>query len=655
MIASAVLLSLTAVLANPGSDLEALRVTGESAPEEVARIVEEGVASQNKTAAPRSAARRSADAFVAAEWHRAAARLVPEAGYQEEALNRFRAMRLDFPGQPTSWLGYVGEARVYRQAGQLDRALDVLAAVTDSGALVPEAIRRLAELDRLEIELLRDPAEALTQAEALGDTAAWIEARALAALGRNEDSAQAARRPAAVASAPGYDRLKLLAASDHATDAEWTAWAELLASLGISDRALAALDIRAPVATRGLHAQLLYDAGRRVAAADRWEQALAAAPDDDAARWSAAVSLTQAAGDDATLIPRAKEALLGVAERRSIGPDQRRAALRWWAVWSTPAEVAERLGEDESLIVDDAELRYRLLAARLHEGTAPEDVTEQLIAIEQDAADSDALRAAAVLTRAQQGAADPRAALAVLDEHRVLLEAQTHTASTAAQLRIQLWVAAGLIEPALDAVLASPPGVYAPDVLIELAEALVEREAGRPGDQGFTEAGRSRITRLVFEALVQRPGDSALTRRGAGLLMDAEAWSDAARLLDGADAPAARLLRARALLQMNQTEEAWAALEALDTPEASVLRAVWLIAEEKFADAIAEARAARSASRAGSDTWWRATCELVAAQTRSGQTAAAADVLRVAEVLHPVGERRDLRRRVESLRKEISP
>ncbi|MEM7627735.1 MAG: hypothetical protein AAF333_19240 [Planctomycetota bacterium] len=644
-----------AVLANPAADLEMLRVTGGATPQVVAQILEQGVASLREAGeAQRTDAQRCADAFVAGEWHRAAARLVPDAGYTEEALQRFRAMRLDYPGQATSWLGYVGEARVYRQTGQLDEAAAVLEVVIDPQAAVPEAIRRVAELDRLEIELRRDPAAALVEAESHGKAAAWIEARALAALGRHEAAADAARRPAAVASAPAYDRLKLLADSGHATEAEWSAWVELLFALEMADAALDTLDTRTPKAFRGLHAQLLYDAGRRVEAADRWEQVLADTPDDDPARWFLAVSLTQAVADDPTLIPRAKAALRGAAGRESMDTARRLDALRWWAGWSTPEEVSEILAEYRALIAEDAGLRYRYLSARLALRLPPADAVEQLLAIERDAADNEALRAAAVLTRAQHGSGEPRKALSVLDEHRALLAAQPHTAAAAGRLRVRLWVAAGLLEPALDAVLASPAG-YDPGVLLTLAAALVEREAGRAVDEPFPEVGRSRVTRLVNLALVQRPDDDSLTLRGAQLMMDAEAWSDAARVLHGVSPPVARLSRARALLQMGRTDEAWAALDDIDTPEASVLRAGWLIEDDQLEPAIAEARAARAASRPGSDTWWQATCELVAAQARSGQTAAAADVLRVAEVLHPLGERRDLRRRVESLRKEITP
>lgn len=644
------------VLANPGADLERLRVSGHATPERVAAVIQEGLASQVDGGAvdTRSEAQRCADAFVAGEWCRVAARLVPEADYGEQALGRFRAMRLDFPKQPTSWLGYVGEARVYRQRGDLEKAAELLNTVVNPEAPVPAAVRDVAHLDRLEIDLLRDPAVALARSEERGEEAAWVRARALSALGRDADAAAAAREPGAVSRAPAYDRLQLLAESGHANDAEWSAWVELLVGLNLNAQALTALDARTPTADRGRYATLLYHAGRRAEAADQWEAVLADAPADRAAQWYAAVSLTQAAAEQPGLIPRAQSALLRVAENQATEATRRRDALRWWTQWAEPAEKAEVLIGYRDLIAEDIGLRYRLLAAQLELEEPPGDTVAELLMIERGATGDDGLRAAAVLTRTQQMRDNPRAALAVLEEHGELLAAHPHTAEPARRLRVRLWIKAGVLDPALDAVSASPEA-HEPTALLELAEALVQREAGRGPGETFSDTGRARVTRLVSTAVAKRPDDDVLTLRGTRLLMAAEAWSDVSGLLRGVETPEGRLLQARALLRQDRVDEAWAALEGLDTPAVSVLRSGWLLDQGRAEDAITPARTARAASEPGSDLWWEATCALVAAQLRSGRAAAASDVLRVAEVLHPVGTRAALRRRVETLREELSP
>ena len=646
---------LSGVLASPLAELEALRCAERASLQEVAGIVERGLASQ-AGGADRSEAQRCADAFREAEWHRVAASLVDGAAgtaYSDEAVRRFSALRLDFPRQPASWLGYIGEARVYRQSARLDEAWAVLAAVIDAETAAPAAVRTMAQTERLEVELLRDPAAALAGAQALGKPAGWVEARSLLALGRTEAAAAAARRPEIAAQCSVFDRLRLLADSGHATDAEWARWAELWAGAGRNDRALDLLGTREPAAARGLHARLLYEAGRWSEAADRWGAELAAASDNDEVRWRLAVCLARGAADEPDLIPRARAGLLALADRDTMSAERRLDALRWWAPFATPEQVAKVLGDRRALLGDDPDLRYRLLSAELAQGAAGPEVLRELAAIESLAADDPALRAAAVLTYAGQIAGDPGEALAMLTTHRDLLTGQSHTAARAEQLRVRLWVEAGLLEPALDAALDRPGGDE-PEVLLLLARALVQRGEGREAGEPFPPALRTQLVRLVNQALTQRPDDESLILSGARVLVASEAWSDAAGMLRTLSSEPARLLRAQALLEMGRREDAWEAAEGMQTPEALALRARWLFAEGQADAAITEARAARAASRAGVATWWEATCVLVGALHHSGQARAAADVLRVAEVLHPVDTRSTLRRRIETLRNEVT-
>ena len=625
----AITLLMAGVLAGPGAELERLRLSHDASSARVAQVLEQALAVPAN--AERSDAERCRDAFAAGEWLRAAARLVPDAGYEAEALRRFRALRLDHPDQPGSWLGYIGEARVHRDAGRFAEAQSVLDAVLNAGDTVAPPVRRLAEREGLEVLLRTDPAAAVERARA--EDAPWIRARALAALGRPAAAVEAAGLAKSVQAAPTYDRLALIAQHGELTDAERGAWAGLLVGLARPTEALAVLDAHVPPGSRRLYAGLLYDARRPGDAAAVWD-ALARDDPDDARAVGAAAALAE------HLPAAAGIAALRRAVESGLDDDRRTAALRGWVSRLEPAAVGAVLRGHPDLVEADPWLRYQRVVAG--SASPPADLEELSWIVEH--AQDPALVTAAVLLRAERLRAAPRDALAWLEANW----AAVADVSAAQRLRVQLWTDAGITDPAVDAVLADPAGHDAA-TLLRLAHVLADRYAAAADP-----AVRTRVVRLAAEAVRRAPGEGDATLAAGKALLRVEAWSDAARMLEGLDMAAARLGLARALLALGRDDEAHRQLDGLKVPEADALRASWALAGGDAAVALTSARAARSSAPPGGNAWWDATCTFVEAQIALGHVPAAAEVLRVSNVLYPAAQRSaTLRRRVVRLQDEL--
>ena len=637
LLLAAALASLAAwpASADPAAELRRLDRSGGATPAAVAAALDEGLAGLEDAPAGRPPAERAAEAYAAAEWFRLAAGLDPDAGHAEEALQRFRALRLDFRSEPTGWLGYLGEARVLRETGRPGEAMEVLATLRNAGG-VPDAVRALAEREALEVTLATDPEAAYERASAAGES--WVAARAAAALDKPGDAAAAARR--AEGDAPEFERLALLHATGEATAAERAARARQLVGVGRTEEALTLLDAE-PEADPALRARLLTEAGRWAEAAAAWEAA-----GGEEAPWLAAVCRVKAEAAGGGGDPAATRAALDAALASGLPDDRRGLALTWWADRSEPAAVAQRLAEEPGLVAADPGLRYRLLAARLATEDVPPDAAETLAEVRDAAGEGlGSLAAAAALTRARLlGADDARAGLNALDADAALLAAEPATAEAAARLRVDLGVAAGLVDAASEAVAANPDAA-SPAATITLAEALAER-----GDA----AG---AVRLAASAVAREPGDDALAERAAAVAASVDAWADAARLADAVDTPGAQALRARALLELGRKGEAEELVDGLTGPEAARIRAAFALRGGRPAEAAGEARAARAAAAPGDPGWWEATLLLAEALRSGGDAAGVADLLRVAAVLHPPPDRGTLRARVDAARSapEASP
>lgn len=635
------LLLMCVVSANPYADLDVMRRSGRADPQRVAEVLGAGLAELKGGSRPQ----QCMDTFLAGELFRKADALAPGLGYDEEALARFRTMRVEYLDLAAGQLGYIGEARVLRQKGEPSEAIKVLASLLDARG--DAKMRRLALLEALEAKLLIDPKEALTDAGEVGEAGDWARARAYAATGDTQAALDYARSAASVAAAPAFDRLELIASLDGLTDEERAAWAQALASVGRFEQALAMLDEKAPAGSASLHATLLQQAGRLEEAADAWRVAIDAGAGPKA-KYSYADCLEaladQSQDDQASGY---RDRAVGVY-RELVESDAdetlRLDALRRWFYLSGPDAARDLIETQVALIDNDPYLRFA--RARVLKDTMPlgELITE--LKTVSESAQDDALRASAVLMWAQCEQ-DRRAALAILTEHWDLLSIQPATADVAQRYRVELWLGLGMIDLAATQMLADPAAQPA-EALLLIASALADRhEDGVQGD------AQQHVLRLAGAAITKAPDDEGVALSAAQLMLRVGAKADAVRVLSSLNAPGAAPVLARALRESGRTDEALARLDGIDTPDAALERGLCLIELGKPESALDEARRARSGTAAGSDGWWRATLLLARAHQAMNDPAAAADVLRVSEALYPAAGRTWLRNEIQTLKKEL--
>lgn len=620
--------------ANPSADLERMALSGEAEPDRVAQTLEAGLAELDGQSRPQLCM----DAFLAGELYRKAAAVVPDGGYQQQALEAFRAMRVDYMDLPAGALGYIGESRVHLQAGDAEQALAALAPLLDSPGVTK--IKRLAEIESLEALLLIEPGRAVSQARQLGEPAHWFLARALARQGDHEEALELARSETVVATAPSYHRLKLIADLDALNDVERSAWAEALVRVGLQEEALAVLREHAPVDSASLYAGLLQDAGDMQAAAEQWRVAIqnGAGPTAQLAR---AACLASIAEDDPSQKPAALKAYHALIES-DADDGTRREALRRWIHLNGSEQYGEMLAAHQDLVGLDPYLRYARVVY-LRDTDDPESLIPELKNIASDTEDP-ALRASAVLMQAQIDP-DPRAALAVLDTSWDDLLAQPTLADAARARRVGLWVELGMIDRAVDQVLGDSSA--RPTELLMVAEALADRYA-----DGIAGNNQARVLLLTNAALDAAPNDESTALAAARLLLRVDAKSDAVRLLSSLSLAEAKPVLADALRHLGKPQDALDVLEGLQTPEAALHRGHCLLALNQPEGALIEIRQARNASAAGSDFWWDATLALAAVQIQMGDRLAAEEVLRVAEALYPVNARPELHAKLQTIKKE---
>lgn len=362
-------------------------------------------------------------ALARGELHLAAAAALPE-GHAEraanlrDALEAFRTLRVDYHDLALGLMGYVGEARAQRLAGDARAAASALEPVrrvaTDLKNPAVALLRRVVMLENLEAALAADPASAAAQVETarrgpeFAGRADWLPrldylaARALAAQAAKApaDGPDAARRGDLAGRAadllrsdgvrgvaPPYDRLALLVQLDALADGrllareELLAWADVLAAAGRPDATAFYDRARAgsggPLAAKDLvsYVALSIKEGRLLAAADACDRLLAALPPADPQRvqaleWRAGALLrllgeTAPAARPAPLVERTLAAFQAVAE--SPAPDAvRRDALRQYAALKGeregPAGAVPLLAAHRTLVEGDAWLLYALAA-----------------------------------------------------------------------------------------------------------------------------------------------------------------------------------------------------------------------------------------------------------------------------------------------------
>ena len=328
----------------------------------------------------------------------------------KSALGVFAELRVEYREFTLARMGYIGEARVRRLAGDLraaDKALEHLPARPARRATTDDAeLARIARLERLENLLAADPQAAIRETlkwrdgRVLADKPQWrarldwLLARAGAARaedadnGRIDETAKLLRNPAVAEVVPAHDRLAVLAKLDELsggrlmTVEELFEWADLLGSVdhpkaaAVYARAKAG-SVAYPSAARMLrYARSLWRARKLLPAADACDELLEKIDANHARRGialqlRAACLLRAYTQKDAASRPgklklklklelesteRVLAALWEVVESR-LGSDVRTDALRQWAaieVRATPlAVVAERIARHQTLVDDD--------------------------------------------------------------------------------------------------------------------------------------------------------------------------------------------------------------------------------------------------------------------------------------------------------------
>jgi hypothetical protein len=635
LIAAACLLILS-VVASPGTDLERLTLSGGVEPARVTQILEAGLSELSGQTRPQ----RCMDAFLAGELYRRAAAADPGKNYHELALERFRSMRVDFMDLPTGALGYIGEARVHLQQGEPAESLAVLEPLLNLRG--ESKLKRLAQLESLEALLMIDPQRALAESREIGPAAHWCVARAYAKSGNRDKALELARSGPVTASAPSFDRLMLIAELDALNDTERTALAQILASLGLADKALALLDESAPEQAAQLYAAQLQRAGRIEESAEQWKRAVDGGAGPGAAL-GYAICLESLPADDPRQTGLALEVYRSVIESDADNA-LRRDALKRWVHLTGPDGSLEVLDAHPGLVLSDPYLRYtRALAARsIADG---DELAAELDAV-IDVADTPDIRAAAVLLRAEVES-DPRHALAILVKHWDGLTYMPETAEPARRMRVRLWIDLGMVDHAAGTMLQDPD-TQSSQTLLMIGSALADRfEDGVGGDTP------KQVLQLAGAAITAEPDNETAALGAARLMMRVGARSDAVRVLRTLGSDESKQALAESLRAMGHPQEGVDVLPGVDTAGAALVRGRCLMDLGRTDEALAEVRAARQGLRAGSDDWWGTTLTLARVQLELKDRAAATDILRVAEVLYPVAGRVDLRTKLDALKKEL--
>lgn len=342
------------------------------------------------------------------------------ADFLKKAVAAYRSLRVDFHDIAPGLMGYVGEARAQRLAGDAKAARDALKTLfqipEDPGNALAADLRRVALLEDLEALLVANPEEVTAKAQELRrakeykDRPGWqarldyvvaqahvaqaerLRAGASAAARKKELIEKAAgllRRDAVIQIAPQHDRLALLRKLETLSSGpllrrdELLAWADLLAAAG-RDEAVAFYN-RAkgssdePLAARQLLAYitLAMKQQRYRETADACDRLLELLTADDAkrppvlgCRAAALLKVLEAADAGrrpAGLDDRTLGALRAVVGSASPDPLRRDALKQWVAIESRRSGLTnclKMLTDYNDLARGDAYLLYCGAAAR---------------------------------------------------------------------------------------------------------------------------------------------------------------------------------------------------------------------------------------------------------------------------------------------------
>jgi len=378
------------------------------------------------------------------------------AEYLKRAVDTYRSLRVDFHDIAPGLMGYIGEARAQRLAGNAQAARGALKTVFQipddpRNALIAD-LRRVALLEDLEALLVVDPEQVAAAARQLGgekefrDRPDWkarldyVVARACAAQAERIDAGTGAadrkkdliekaagllRRKDVAGIAPPYERLAMLRTLEVLSGGpllqrdELLAWADLLAAAGRAgavafyNRARKTSD--EPLLARQLLAYIALAMNQQQYAetADACDRLLLLLGPDDAKRPSvlerragALLKVLAATKEPrpAGLVDRTLAALQAVVPGPSSASVRRDALKQWVAIQSKRSGLAtclRTLSEHSDLAKGDAYLLYSYAAARWQVLAADVEAG----AVERVAAEGRAREILAGLASATQAAA----------------------------------------------------------------------------------------------------------------------------------------------------------------------------------------------------------------------------------------------------------
>lgn len=672
---------------------------------------------------PEARDERARLAFLRGELYRRAARAGGDeaaGAWRDEAAEAFRRMRVTFSDRRAGLLGYVGQARVERERGRLDEAaaaLGPLLRMYDNPARGPgPELYRVARLEELEQELLRDPKRAVAAAEAarrsrdFADAPAvaasldWVWARALAASAGDdraklEAAAAALRERAVIDAASAFERLAAIAAVDARAGGgillpdERLAHATLLASAGFGAKAItmteplfgdAGLAPEQRVAVAGIAAR----SGDPALAVEQYGAALRDLTPGDSrlAALRGRAAALQAVGRTGAATPGDAEVRRALDELVAEEPDPRRkaAALRWRlnlvpdddaaGVVSLLGAHPDATGADPhlDLALQTAAWRVALGAADPQQAAAAiRAAVERLALIEQaaEAAGEEAIWRATRLQRARMLGGprleDAHGALALLDGSKARFEGSPQQAD-AMRLELSLLLRLGLVTEAVAAWDRLPPdGPRDAQAAIDLAGALAQ--SGDP-------AWKGRVVELVNLSLREQVHDRgayvAAAQAGVDAMIRVGATSDAAALmgrlrsvsgdLPDAQREALALVEAELMLAEGRIDDAIGVIDSgiEAVPSSAALHALLgraRSAAQEWPAAAAAYRVAREHDEAGSAAWWTATLGLARSLREAGDPDGSARLLRSAVALYQPPRDRTLRDAIDEERRRLEP
>lgn len=558
--------------------------------------------------------------FLCGEIHRRYAQLLPEDDplrdrHLEQAVTAFQDLRVVHRDLRVGELGYIGEARAHRVAGELSGAREALRPLLSSSqprTAAGRSLRALAELERLEIELQQSPQEVVEGAQRLqrqqsfrenprlAEEARWLEARATMVAGNGADPADVLallRETDAPAAAREFERLSLMRDLEEQVDQklmtrpERLAWATAAAGLGYGERAAETFAAVAQADASALNAQhwttygsVLWQQQRPAEAADAFERALDHETADPSRRhelleWRAvAMQRVLEQAEDDSLAPQLAGAWLALAESDADHAVRAHALQRWLNMrrdHESPSQSLTELRKHEAIVEASPALAYEVQALRWrawHEqhdaqqrqsaqaANALHDILDRLQQIQHsgDAATSARAALLAAIIQLNSPVRDAEAAEERLREHWEALSVDDTLAPSATRWRATAMLQLGRIDAA-DQLLEHAPESTAPaETLVALAQALADRYPAATGnDRGLL---RKRVRQLVDRAMERSSGQAAHVHEVTRLLLEVDAHAEAVRLISyhlevrAAVMPADQRARLHAMLGRSQRQ-----------------------------------------------------------------------------------------------------